>query len=62
MAILRIKDENGNVIPVKAIKGEDGKSAFQHAQEGGFVGTEEEFNVKLASIVSDYNNILGGAS
>ena len=53
MAVLYIKDENGNIIPIPTIKGKDGKdgkSAYQYAQEGGFDGTEEEFANKLASI------------
>lgn len=48
MAILRIKDENGNVYSIPSIKGDPGKSAYQYAQDGGFTGTEEEFTAKLA--------------
>ena len=29
-------------------KGQDGKSAYEYAQDGGFIGTEEEFATKLA--------------
>ena len=29
--------------------GNDGKSAYEYAQEGGFIGTEEEFSQKLAA-------------
>ena len=29
--------------------GNDGKSAYEYAQEGGFIGTEEEFSQKLAT-------------
>ena len=43
MPILQIRDENGNFIPINAIKGEDGKSAYEQAVEGGYLGTEEEF-------------------
>lgn len=31
------------------LKGEDGKSAYQYAQEGGYAGTEAEFAEKLAA-------------
>lgn len=31
------------------LDGEDGKSAYQYAQDGGYTGTEEEFAEKLAS-------------
>lgn len=42
--VLKIKDKNTNEwIGVDAIKGDDGKSAYQQAVEGGFSGTEEEF-------------------
>lgn len=29
-------------------KGEDGKSAYEYAKDGGYTGTEEEFSAKLA--------------
>lgn len=32
----------------KNLKGDDGKSAYSYAQEGGYTGTEEEFAAKLA--------------
>lgn len=48
MAFMRVKDKNGNIKPILAIKGEDGKSAYKYAQEGGYTGTEEEFIQKLA--------------
>ena len=71
MAILRIKDENGNVYSIPSIKGEKGdpgaqgekgetgaqgpqgnpgKDAYEYAKEGGFTGTEEDFNNELANI------------
>ena len=31
------------------LKGEDGKSAYQYAQDGGYTGTEAEFAEKLAA-------------
>lgn len=37
-----------NPAPAK-VKGEDGKSAYEYAQEGGYTGTEEEFSELLAS-------------
>lgn len=67
--ILKIKDADGNWIDIPAIKGEDGKSAYEQAVEGGFAGTEEEFIALLNSLTnpvapvevddehhSDYNN------
>lgn len=50
MPILHIRDENGNFIPIYTIKGEDGKSAYEQAKEGGYLGTEEEFIQMLASL------------
>lgn len=50
--ILKVKDNEGNVIGIPAIQGEngrdgvdgvDGKSAYQIAVENGFKGNEEEW-------------------
>lgn len=46
MAVLKIKDQNGNIIPVPSIAG---KSAYSYAQDGGYTGTESEFAAKLAA-------------
>lgn len=46
MAILKVKDEAGNVIPIPSIRG---KSAYEYAKDGGYTGTEEEFTEKLAT-------------
>lgn len=35
-------------------KGIDGKSAYDHAKDGGYLGTEEEFNTKLATDYIDW--------
>lgn len=43
MPVLQIRDKNGNFIPIPSIKGVDGKSAYEQAQEGGYNGTEEDF-------------------
>lgn len=53
MAILKVKDADGNIYDIPAIRGErgkDGKSAYEYAQEGGYTGTEEDFMKDLASI------------
>lgn len=50
MPILQIRDENGNFIPIPALQGKDGKSAYEQAKEGGFTGTEEEFIQILGSL------------
>ena len=49
-AVLRVRDKDGNVIDIPSIKGADGKSAYQSAVDGGYKGTEEEFNSLLANI------------
>lgn len=46
-SLLKVKDSNGNIIDIPAIKG---KSAYQSAVDGGYKGTEEEFNSLLANI------------
>lgn len=48
MAILRIKQPDGSWKSVPAIAGEDGKSAYQYAKDGGYTGTETEFKQKMA--------------
>lgn len=35
--------------------GDDGKSAYEYAQDGGYIGTEEEFAKKLAAGQPDWN-------
>lgn len=52
MPILRIKDENGNFVSIPAIQGDDGKSAYEQAKEGGYKGTEEEFIAVLNGLTS----------
>jgi hypothetical protein len=43
-------------------KGQDGKSSFQSAIDGGFTGTEVEFNTQLASIgnISSVLDLING--
>ena len=45
-AILKVRDANGTVHEIHSLKG---KSAYQYAQEGGYIGTETEFAAKLAA-------------
>lgn len=45
MAILKVRDENGKVIEIPAIRG---KSAYEYAKEGGYTGTEADFYKDLA--------------
>lgn len=46
MAILIVKDKDGNEIPIPAMRG---KSAYEYAKEGGYSGTEQEFKEKLSA-------------
>ena len=50
MAILKVKDQEGNIIDIPAIRGEDGKTAYESAQEGGYTDTETNFYADLAAI------------
>lgn len=52
MAILKVKDQNGNIIEIPAIQGNNGKSAYEYAKEGGYTGTEAEFMASLAEAAS----------
>ena len=49
MGVIKIKNENGEVIGLPAIKGANGKSAYAFAKEAGYTGTEEEFASSLAN-------------
>lgn len=48
--VLKIRDENGNFVGIPTISGADGKSAYESAIDGGFMGTEEEFNQAIAEL------------
>lgn len=56
--ILRVRDENGNFIPINAIKGDRGKSAYEQAVEGGYKGTEEEFVALLNGLLNPVNVVV----
>lgn len=52
-----------NTIPTKGDKGKDGKSAYEQAVEGGYTGTEAEFNASFKDISmskTEMLNILRG--
>lgn len=53
-SILKVKDKNsGKWIDISAIKGDDGKSAYELAVESGYEGTEED-------LIATFNAILSG--
>lgn len=52
MPILYVRDENGVFRPIPALKGDDGKSAYEQAKEGGFQGTEEDFIAILNGLLN----------
>jgi hypothetical protein len=67
---INIVNDN-NVIVVSHADGRDGKSAYQQAVEGGYTGTEQEFNCSLSLLadvadgkkqISDAINTKGGNS
>lgn len=54
MSIFKIKNpETGKWESVKAIKGDPGKNAYEYAKDGGFVGSEAAFAMKLAEECPD---------
>lgn len=58
MAILKIRDNDGKITEIPALKGEPGvagKSAYEYAKDGGYTGTAEEFAKKLATEVIEHN-------
>ena len=64
MPVLKIRDADGNFIPIKTIRGEDGKSAYEQAVAGGYKASEEEFIALLNGLTAsedadhyaDFNN------
>ena len=66
-----IVTEETNVIVVSHADGRDGKSAYQQAVEGGYTGTEQEFNCSLSMLadvaegkkqIADAINTKGGSA
>lgn len=54
MAILKLRDKNGNIIEIPAIRG---KSAYEYAKEGGYTGTEADF---IKDLVKDDVELTSG--
>ena len=48
MKIMRVKQQDGSLVDIPIGRGVDGKTAYEYAREGGYLGTEEEFAAKLA--------------
>lgn len=68
--IINIVNDN-NVVIVSHADGRDGKSAYQQAVEGGYTGTEQEFNCSLSLLadvaegkkhIADAINTKGGSA
>ena len=57
MAILRVRDADGKVIEIPAIKGDPGKSAYEYAKSCGYTGTEEEFALEFTNVISSINDL-----
>jgi len=53
MPILYIRDKDGVFKAIRALKGNDGKSAYEQAKEGGYTGTEESFIALLNGLATD---------
>lgn len=67
MKIMKVKQADGSIVSIPLGQGANGKSAYEYAKDGGYTGTEAEFAILLASIVTQadletYINeaILGG--
>lgn len=57
MSILRVKDENGNIIPIPAIKGDPGKSPVV----GVDYFTEEDKEEMVAAVLAALPTAEGGS-
>lgn len=49
MSVLHIRGDDGKFHDLVTVRGLEGKTAYQYAQDGGYTGTEEEFAEKLAA-------------
>lgn len=58
LAMLRFK-QGDKWVEIPAITGTDGKTAYQYAVEGGYVGTEEQFTAQLGAASSFLNEANG---
>jgi hypothetical protein len=59
MSILKIRDENGNITEIPALRGPGGKTAYQYAVDGGFTGTEAEFMQLLGTVGNNVTSVNG---
>lgn len=55
MAVLKIRNENGGITKIRALKGVSGKCAHEYAQEAGYTGTKEDFAMDLANATENLN-------
>ena len=53
MSILYLRDKDGKFVPMRTIKGSDGKSAYEQAVEGGYKGSEEAFIALLNGLTAE---------
>lgn len=51
-SVLKIRDKGGNFVGINAIRGLNGKSAYEQAVEGGYDGTESQFILALSEYES----------
>lgn len=58
LAMLRFK-QGDKWVEIPAITGTDGKTAYQYAVEGGYVGSEEQFTAQLGAASSFLNEANG---
>lgn len=59
-SVLKIRDKKtGKWIGINAIKGDNGKSAYEQAVEGGYEGSEEEFNQMMAGFPTESHTKRG---
>ena len=56
MAILKIRDEYGQVQEILAIRGEKGEDAYAKAKEFGYTGTEDEFYLSMVQASESVNH------
>ena len=50
MSSIKMRNEQGQFVEAPIFQGSDGKSAYQAAVQGGYTGTESDYNSLMADI------------
>lgn len=57
MSVLYVRNDKGEFVPIPALKGDKGESAYEQAKKGGYTGTEEEFIAMLNGLTASLSGV-----